>query len=413
MSREAAHSARRIVHVKGDMAGAAIMSALVAAVRKTPSIRVVEGYVGETLAMDGRSVSGIFIRPRGGGKVEFIAAGAVVLAVGGVGHLFEVTTNPVEAEGSGIGMAARAGAIIADAEFVQFHPTALAVGHDPAPLLTEALRGEGAILVNSAGERFMLDVHPQAELAPRDIVARAVHAEIAAGRGAFLDCRAAIGEKFAEEFPTVYRHCREAGIDPANELIPVAPAEHYHMGGLLTDAGARTSLDGLWACGEAASTGAHGANRLASNSLLEAVVFATRAADDIRVRGPLARAPTSVMGVDAAFATEPSDGDVALLRKTMSRHVGVIRDQAGLQEALSVISQLEKACRSTRFLNMLVAAKLITTAALARTESRGGHYRSDFPESDPAWRHRSFLTLADAERIVSDRPRLRVGVPVS
>ncbi len=414
MSREAAHSERRIVHVKGDMAGAAIMAALVAAVRRTPSIRVLDDYVAETLAMDGEErVSGILVRPRKGGKVELVPAGAIVLAVGGIGHLYEVTTNPPESEGSGMGMAARAGAAVADPEFVQFHPTALAVGRDPAPLLTEALRGEGATLINSSGERFMLKAHPLAELAPRDIVARAVHAEIAAGRGAFLDCREAIGEKFAEEFPTVYRHCRNAGIDPAHEPIPVAPAEHYHMGGLLTDASGRTSLDGLWACGETASTGAHGANRLASNSLLEAVVFAARVADDIKARGATATAPKPEHRAAPVQSSEPSDSDVALLRHAMSRHVGVIRDRAGLAEALSVIARLERTCRSTRFQNMLVAAKLIAAAALARTESRGGHYRSDFPNPDPVWRHRTFLTLADAERIASDRPLARATSAVS
>jgi L-aspartate oxidase len=405
MSREAAHSERRIVHVRGDLAGAAIMTALVAAVRRTPSIRVVEGFVGESLLMDGASVAGIQVLPRAGGDVETVYAGAIVLAVGGIGHLYEVTTNPAEAEGSGIGMGARAGAIVADPEFVQFHPTALAVGRDPAPLLTEALRGEGATLVNSAGERFMLGIHPLAELAPRDIVARAVHAEIAAGRGAFLDCREAIGEAIAEEFPTVYKHCRAAGIDPAHEQIPTAPAEHYHMGGLLTDANGRTSLDGLWACGETASTGAHGANRLASNSLLEAVVFAARIADDIKGLGNLKPISVCGRGAPATQALDPSDGDVALLRRTMSRHVGVVRDRAGLVEALSAIAALEHRCRSTRFLNMLVAAKMIAAAALARTESRGGHYRSDFPDSDPAWRRRTFLTLAEADRIVAENTR--------
>ena len=414
MSREAAHSERRIVHVKGDMAGAAIMAALVTAVRKTPSIRVVDGYVAETVTMDGEErVNGIQVRPRKGGKVEHVPAGAVVLAVGGIGHLYEVTTNPPESEGSGIGMAARAGAVVADPEFVQFHPTALAVGRDPAPLLTEALRGEGATLINSAGERFMLKTPPLAELAPRDIVARAVHAEIAAGRGAFLDCRVAIGEKVAEEFPTVYRHCREAGIDPVHEPIPVAPAEHYHMGGLLTDASGRTSLDGLWACGETASTGAHGANRLASNSLLEAVVFAARVADDIRARGPVEPASAADDRGAPTNSSEPSDDDVALLRHTMARYVGVVRNRAGLVEALSVIARLERSCRSTRFLNMLTAAKLIAGAALVRTESRGGHYRSDFPDADPAWRHRTFITLADAERIATDRPLERAASTVS
>lgn len=401
MSREAAHSERRIVHVKGDMAGAAILSALVAAVRATPSIRIVEGVVGESLATDGATVTGIYVRQRDGGHAEMFPAGAVVLAVGGIGHLFAVTTNPAEAEGAGIAMGARAGAIVADPEFVQFHPTALAVGRDPAPLLTEALRGEGAILVNAAGERFLSDIHPDGELAPRDIVARAVHSEIAAGRDVFLDCRSAIGDNFAEEFPTVYRHCRDAGIDPALELIPAAPAEHYHMGGLLTDAHGRTSLDGLWACGETASTGAHGANRLASNSLLEAVVFASRIADDVRQRARLRPQMTSDRSISSTPEVAPSASEVALLRQTMSRHVGVLRDRAGLVETLSVIADLERNCASTRFLNMLVAAKLVAAAALARTESRGGHYRSDFPESDPAWRRRTFIGLAEAEEIAA------------
>lgn len=403
MSREAAHSERRIVHVKGDMAGAAIISALVDAVRKTPSIRIVEGITAETIAVDGMSVSGIHARPRGGGDLQFIAASKIVLATGGVGHLYRVTTNPIEADGSGIGMAARAGAMIADAEFVQFHPTALAVDRDPAPLLSEALRGEGAKLINSLGQRFMRDAHPLAELAPRDIVARAVHTEIAAGREVFLDCRAAIGDKIGETFPTVYRYCREAGIDPACEPIPAAPAEHYHMGGVLTDANGRTSLSRLWACGEVASTGVHGANRLASNSLLEAVVFAARVADDIKRHESTGQTIMPMNGGHdpTAQSSEPLDGDLALLRQTMSRNVGVVRNRDGLVEALSVISGLEQKCRSTRFLNMLVAAKLIVGAALLRTESRGGHYRSDFPSSDQAIRKRSFLTLADIERIVS------------
>ncbi len=204
-----------------------------------------------------------------------------MLATGGIGHLYAVTTNPAEARGLGLAIAARAGAVIADPEFVQFHPTAIMVGRDPAPLATEALRGEGATLINGSGERFMLALHPLAELAPRDIVARGVFAEIAAGRGAFLDATQALGAHFAEKFPTVYASCLAAGIDPATQPIPVAPAAHYHMGGVAVDARGRTSLEGLWAGGEVASTGAHGANRLASNSLLEAVVYAARIAEDI------------------------------------------------------------------------------------------------------------------------------------
>jgi L-aspartate oxidase len=279
-SREAAHSVHRVVRVRGDMAGAKIMEALIAAVRATPSITVHEGVVAEELLMAGGQVCGILARGQMGaarGPTAFPAA-ATVLATGGVGHLYAVTTNPSEAKGVGLAMAARAGATIADAEFVQFHPTALDIGADPAPLATEALRGEGAWLVNGKGERFMPAIHPDAELAPRDIVARGVFAEIAAGRGAFLECRTAIGAAFPERFPTVTAACRAAGIDPVTDLIPVAPAEHYHMGGVATDAEGRTTLPGLWAAGEVACTGLHGANRLASNSLLEAVVFGARIA---------------------------------------------------------------------------------------------------------------------------------------
>jgi L-aspartate oxidase len=397
MSREAAHSERRVVHVRGDMAGAAIMAALVEAVRKTPSIRILDGYVGERLQTAGRTVTGIVARPRVGGPAVLFPARAVILATGGIGHLYAVTTNPPESEGGGIGMAARAGAVIADPEFVQFHPTALNVGRDPAPLASEALRGEGATLINAAGERFMVAVHPLAELAPRDIVARAIHAEIAAGRGAFLDCRTAIGADFAEKFPTVYRSCREAGIDPVSEPIPVAPAEHFHMGGILTDANGRSTLDGLWACGETSSTGAHGANRLASNSLLEAVVFGARVAADIDQHFPVPMLMHPVGQPGDAQAAEPPAADVAELRRTMSADVGVVRDAAGLRRALAVIAGLAARNRSPRFANMLDAARLVAAAALLRTESRGGHYRSDYPEPEPGWRHRTYLTLAGAK----------------
>ena len=400
MSREAAHSERRVVHVSGDMAGAAIMAALVDAVRKTPSIRLVEGYVAERLTHKGRSVTGIVARPRHGGPALRFKAHAIVLASGGIGHLYAVTTNPVEANGAGLAMAARAGAVIADAEFVQFHPTVLDVGRDPAPLATEALRGDGAKLINKAGERFMLAVHPLAELAPRDIVARAVHVERQAGRGAFLDCREAIGEKFAEHFPTVYGYCKDAGIDPVHEPIPIAPAEHYHMGGVLTDGAGRSTLDGLWACGECTSTGAHGANRLASNSLLEAVAFAARVAGDVAGHLPQPERYETQPVTGDVDAGEPDEAAVARLRETMSGKVGVVRDAAGLSEALAVIAEMTAACESDRLLNMLTVAKMVTAAALARTESRGGHYRSDYPEHDAAWQHRTFMTLEEADAII-------------
>ncbi|MBK1677574.1 L-aspartate oxidase, partial [Rhodospirillum rubrum] len=287
LSREAAHSARRIVRVRGDGAGAAIMAALIGAVGRTPSIRVIEG-VAEGLLSDGQRIGGIVVRPRPDAAAEALAAGTVVLASGGVGALYGVTTNPPEAFGGGLAMAAEAGALLADCEFVQFHPTALAVGLDPAPLATEALRGEGAILVDAQGRRFMTALDPAAELAPRDVVTRGVAAAIKAGKGAFLDARTALGAAFPHAFPTVYAACRASGIDPVSQPIPIAPAAHYHMGGVLTDSFGRTSIDGLWAVGEVACTGAHGANRLASNSLLEAVVFAARVAEDVAA-APLPR----------------------------------------------------------------------------------------------------------------------------
>jgi len=402
VSREAAHSARRIVRVKGDMAGGAIMAALVAAVRATPSIRVLEGGAIEEIAMQNGRVRGMRARLSHAGvdRLVTIPARAVVLATGGVGHLYAVTTNPPEASGQGLAVAARAGAVLADTEFVQFHPTAIAIGRDPAPLATEALRGEGAILVNRAGDRFMTRLHADAELAPRDVVARGVFAEIAAGRGAFLDARAALGSAFAERFPTVHAACMSAGIDPARELIPVAPAAHYHMGGIAVDARGRTSLSGLWAAGEVACTGAHGANRLASNSLLEAVVFAARIAEDIAALPP---APAGNATPESADVTLPDprahDGD---LRKLMSANVGVIRDAAGLTHALREIARIEREATAPALRHMATAALLIAAAAWRRRESRGAHERADHRQTDPAQAQRTFITLAEARAIADD-----------
>ncbi|KQS68156.1 L-aspartate oxidase [Rhizobium sp. Leaf371] len=406
LSREAAHSERRIVRVKGDMAGRAIMEALIATVRATPSIRVMEGYVVEDLIREGRFVAGVIARPDAGQsrtRVSFPAR-AVVLCSGGVGHLFAVTTNPREASGQGVGMAARAGAIIADPEFVQFHPTAIDIGRDPAPLATEALRGDGAHLVNGAGHRFMRAIHPDGELAPRDIVSRGVFAEVSAGRGAFLDCREAIGDHFPQAFPTVYASCKAAGIDPVTQPIPVVPAVHYHMGGILTDAEGRTSIDGLWAAGEVTSTGVHGANRLASNSLLEAVVFAARIAENIQGMLPAPRQGNWAgnAGESDDLVTVEDSPQLRKLRRIMSAHAGVIRDRAGLLTAARAIATLERDTPRLRFANIVTTAKLIVAGALAREESRGGHFRSDFPEPNTRWQHRTFLTLDEADRIVAD-----------
>jgi L-aspartate oxidase len=411
LSQEAAHSRRRVVHVSGDRTGGAILDALIAKVRATPSIRVLEGYeADELIVADGRVEGVRLVRTGSSGQevYEYFPACAVVLATGGIGALYAVTTNPPYARGESIAMAARVGAVIADPEFVQFHPTAIDVGLDPAPLATEALRGEGATLVNKHGERFMLKVDPRAELAPRDVVARTVFSEIATGRGAFLDCRVSIGERFSTEFPTVYALCRKAGIDPARELIPVAPAAHYHMGGIATDARGRSSIPGLWAVGEVASTGLHGANRLASNSLLEAVVFAARVAADISHLGSNRR-PTARTDLEPVAAV---DGDrtgargtlVDRLRKTMSEHVGVVRNAPGLKKAIAVFRDIERQAGTDRVVaNMALAARFVASAALLRTESRGAQARSDFPAASPALAHRTFLTLEDIDEIGARR----------
>jgi L-aspartate oxidase len=412
VGREAAHSARRIVHVRGDMAGRAIMSALIEAVRRTPSIRVIESYVAEELLTGDGAVTGLQLRRVGDATAKplTIASRAVVLATGGIGHLYAVTTNPAEASGLGLAIAACAGVMIADPEFVQFHPTAIMVGRDPAPLATEALRGEGATLINDRGERFMPARHPLAELAPRDIVARGVFAEIAAGRGAFLDAREALGAHFAERFPTVYASCMAAGIDPAKQPIPVAPAAHYHMGGISVDARGRTSLKGLWAGGEVSSTGAHGANRLASNSLLEAVVYAARIAEDID--GSLIAAPARLP------ATSMDQQDFAMpaleeksLRAIMTSHVGVIRHGDRLAEAVRAFAAVERDTANIALRNMATTALLVAASAWARRESRGAHYRIDYPTEKPALAHRTMTTLATAREIaasLSERAPARI-----
>jgi L-aspartate oxidase len=409
LGREAAHGRNRILHVKGDTAGRAIMHALLAAGRATPSITVLEGYAARDLVVRDGRIAGIELAyVNGVSRTLILPASVVVLATGGAGQIYVITTNPREARGEGIAIAARAGAAIADAEFVQFHPTAINIGRDPAPLATEALRGEGALLINARGERFMRAVHEDAELAPRDVVARAVYREVMSGRGAFLDCRP-LGAKLAPHFPTVFAACRSAGIDPVREPIPVAPAAHYHMGGILTDAQGRTTVDGLWACGEVASTGAHGANRLASNSLLEAVVFGARIANDI-TSSPSATnvevvQPSETTAVAAGGENEPGE---QRLRRTMAAEVGVIRDAASLAKALLTIGVIENEARGDRRLaNMLTTAKLITSAAYKRKESRGAHFRSDYPTPDEKLAVRSFLTLAKAEEIAREAAEMR------
>ncbi len=404
LSREAAHSARRIVRVEGDRAGKAIMAALIAAVASAPSISILENTEAVELVRSKGRVRGVYARRTGEpGHASFLPGCAVVLATGGIGQLYRITTNPKEANGGGLAMAARAGAIIADPEFVQFHPTAFDVGRDPAPLASEAIRGDGALLVNGSGERFMAAVHPAAELAPRDIVARAVHREIAQGRGAFLDCRALGLEK---AFPTAFEVCREVGLDPEKQPIPIAPAAHYHMGGVFTDVRGRTSLTGLWACGEAACTGVHGANRLATNTLLEAVVFAARVARDIAVDAPqwAALAEESFVGEESIDLPKEDAAKAANaileLREIMATHVAVERSQTSLKTALCSLRGLSAEAPSLEFRGMMESALLVTAGAYARKESRGAHFRTDYPEEAAGAPRHTYLTLRNADAVM-------------
>lgn len=407
LGREAAHSRRRILHARGDATGAEVVRALVEAVRRAPEVRVVEEGFALDLVTSCAAVAGVAARHADGSRWLHLAP-AVVLATGGLGRLYRRTTNPRENTGDGLAMAARAGARLVDLEMVQFHPTALAAeGCDPMPLLTEALRGEGAVLIDETGYQFMGEEHPDRELAPRDVVARAIGRRLAAGRTVFLDARQAVGERFPERFPTVWAICRERGLDPRCEPIPVAPAAHYHMGGIAVDERGRASLPGLWACGEVASTGVHGANRLASNSLLEALVFGARVADDVRESaGSSWGAPAGVrlghgqLDLDAApvpAVSAPGDAELtSAVRRLAGERIGLVRDAAGLGSALDELDRLAarhpQAAGEAR--NLLAVARLVAEAALERRESRGGHYRADFPLPDPDWRRRLFLTAA-------------------
>ncbi|WP_171210672.1 L-aspartate oxidase [Ruegeria sp. HKCCA5426] len=397
-SREAAHSAARVVRVKGDQAGAEIMRALVTALRATPSIQVIEGVQAIGFDSDGQQVQGVYLTPANGSDTPSIAlhGAAYVLASGGSAGLYAQTTNPTRIRGQGIGMAARAGAKIADAEFVQFHPTAINVGEDPCPLATEALRGEGAVLIDKTGHRFMPELHPDGELAPRDIVARAVFLQTQSGLQPALDTRQAIGVDIASQFPAVTEACRRNGVDPVLSPIPVTAAAHYHMGGVAADLSGRSTLGGLWACGEAASTGLHGANRLASNGLLEALVFARTCAREIAKHVPCDDAEP----VDLNFAPSCQTAILqatAELRGIMMDLVGVVRTGTGLRQALTRIALLEAENQnSPAFLNMTATATLIAAAALMREESRGAHYRSDFPQTHSGPGQRSMLTLEQA-----------------
>jgi L-aspartate oxidase len=403
LSREGAHSRSRVVRAGGDAAGAEIVRALSAAVMEARTIDLrTESFLEDLILEQGRVVG--LTAMSADRTVSVHEARAVVLATGGIGRLFPETTNPREATGDGLAAAARAGARLADLEFVQFHPTALDVARDPMPLITEALRGAGALLVDARARPLRIEGWERAELAPRDIVAREIVARLARGERVALDARALGARRLESAFPQVIRTCLAAGYDPRRDEIPVAPAAHYHMGGVAVDARGRTSIDRLWACGEVACTGAHGANRLASNSLLEALVYGSKVAADIRgVLGRSAVDPiASRCGVGAGDATEtpwrPPLRLESRLRAAVGRGLGVIRDADGIRQTLSSLDALAVDAGAGEARNMILVARLIGASALLREESRGAHWRRDFPEPDARFARRTART---AEELLS------------
>jgi L-aspartate oxidase len=380
---EAGHSRRRIVHAQGDSSGREILRAVIAAALAAPHITILAPCRATRLLQRDGAIAGVLAETPTGPVV--IPATRVVLATGGVGGLYLHSTNPSGAIGTGLVLAANAGAALADLEFVQFHPTALDVGQDPMPLVSEAVRGEGATLIDETATRFMAGLG-RAELEPRDIVSRAVWARMRQGHQVFLDARACLGPRFATRFPAIAASCLAAGIDPATQPIPIRPGAHYFMGGISVDAAGRTTIPGLWACGEAASTGLHGANRLASNSLLEAAITGQEVAADIA--GTTAGRPGPLAKLSLPPAPDP-----APVRRILSAHAGVLRDAAGLSEAAATLLPLALTPGAQQ--DPAKLGLMMVIAMLRRQESRGGHSRTDYPATDPAQATRRTLTWAE------------------
>ena len=418
---EGAHSRRRIIHSNGDQTGAEVTRALCDAVKDARSIEIVEWMQAvELFEFEGR-VRGLWARnPEG--DLHLYRAQETILATGGSGRVYLRTTAPPGIEGDGMAMAARAGAKLRDLEFVQFHPTALDVSADPLPLITEALRGAGARLVNGAGNPVLRPGEGD-ELASRDRVARALWMRVREGDPVFLDARRVLAPQKNGGFPGVRRVCRLHGIDPTREPIPVTPAAHYHMGGVAVDGEGQTSLAGLWAVGEAAASGVHGANRLASNSLLEGLVFGPRAAQSIAAAFSRLPDPSRGERLDAAEAarrTRPGGSlpkaVVLQIRALFWNFVGVVRDEAGLSAAIEQLDVIDRQLpsaipRSSR--NLLLSARMIARAALLRSASVGGHYRSDAPPSTGSSLRHSIVTISLEEpgRILSEFESQPVAQP--
>ena len=402
LAREGGHSLARVVHAGGDATGAEIERALVEAVQAS-DIEVREGWFAIELLVEREQCTGVLaLKPDG--DVEFVRAVDVVLATGGAGQCFAVTTNPPLSTGDGIALALKAGVACADLEFVQFHPTALHNPSMPRPLLSEALRGEGAVLRDDDGMAFMADQHPLGDLAPRDIVSRAIYERMLSTGQDHVWLDATMIADFPNRFPTIWAACKEVGLDPTRELLPVAPAAHYLSGGVITDLDGATTLSHLWACGETACSGVHGANRLASNSLLDGLVFGRRVIEGILEGKEEPESTGAMTGVLDLAPDDPPEPDPVVLPKkrvtepsalrgsvqrVMSADCGVVRDEDGLVLAAETLGDLSRLAddlpartiASYEVIDVLRVARAIVSAATARAESRGAHWRRDFPET--------------------------------
>jgi len=392
LAREGAHSLPRVLH-HGDNTGAEIWRALYAKLLQTKGVTLLSNTHALEIILNHGQCTGVVAQTQG--ENTLYTARGVVLATGGCGRIFGCTTNSNLSTGDGLALAWQAGAELTDLEFIQFHPSALDLGDNPLFLISEAVRGDGAVLINSEGKPFMPAYHPMADLAPRDVVSRAILTEQAKGQKVFLDARSLAG-KFPMRFPNIYEKLKLHSIDPAADPIPVTPAAHFMMGGIRTDCFGQTNIPGLFACGETASTGVHGANRLASNSLLEGLVFGRRVAAAMARLRTVQTSDFPGLTVKEPGQIKPlavADSRLTALQEIMWSRVGIVRNGQMLSEALRLLDDLDQQLDQTDFelKNMLLVAKLMAQAALKRQESRGSHFRSDYPAQDQAYQQKHFV----------------------
>ena len=399
LTREGGHLKNRILHAGGDATGAEISRALLAAVTEDPGIEVIEhALVLDALKSESGRVCGVTLHVIGEGTRDGVGRAlgkAVILGTGGLGQVFAQTTNPSVSTGDGVALALRAGAEVADVEFIQFHPTVLFLGEKSSgqqPLISEAVRGEGAILLNDAKEQFMKGLHPLADLAPRDVVAKAIMSQMLKNNAQHVWLDVSKVQNFSERFPNIYQSCVDHGINPEKDLIPVAPAAHYASGGVRVNLSGRSTVPGLYACGETACTGVHGANRLASNSLLEGLVFAARIADDIhQTLRKFTREEPVMMSSSEILISPEARSEIA---HAMSAGAGVIRTRGSLENTSEVLERIgelrsDKPCvEAWETTNLHTLATVIVSSALIREETRGSHWREDFPYESEAWMKR-------------------------